>query len=293
MLQSSISTKRSSGLVTTLGYHLYSIYLTCSSNIWDIDLPGYLFGVLNASIAHRLSMGPPCTITHNLFMFCLHNQRQPGNIAEDALNKPWRPIPTGRFTPKHAKRMLYFMHPWCLAVGLTLGGVVPYIVLTAFHVWYNEFGGASNGILKNLLNAVGIICFFAGPLEVATGHSVLSGDGNGMMWLCILTTIFATTCHVQDFRDVDGDRAAKRQTLPLVVGDMTARIFAVIGVVGWTEIACRFWKVGWATHLGCALLGATMVGSLLADKSQKGDHRTWRLWSLWIQGLVMLPVIQG
>ncbi|KAI1134210.1 hypothetical protein F5Y05DRAFT_239187 [Hypoxylon sp. FL0543] len=241
-LQAAESRKSFSTRPIALRYHLYSVYLTCASNIWDVILPGVLFGALNAFIAPRFSMGPSLTIrevlrstpsmfiwsSSNLFLFSLHNQRQPETIAEDALNKPWRPIPAGRFTAEQAKYALYFTHPFCLVIASTMGGLVPYSILTIFHVWYNEFGGASNGILKNIINAVGIACFLAGPLEVVTGHSVLAGKREAAMWLILLMGAFATTSHTQDFRDVDGDRAAGRQTLPLVIGNLPARVLTVL-----------------------------------------------------------------
>lgn len=291
-------------LPKVLCYHMYTFYLTISNNLWDIVIGGFLYGVINSCAAPRFMMGPVLSWSQilsatpamllwsfsNIFMFCLHNQRQPGNIEEDKLNKPWRPIASGRLTSDQALRLLYFMHPFCFVIAIYIGGFVPYAVLTFFHVWYNEFGGAANGVVKNIFNGIGIGCFFAGPLEVATGYSVFSGKAEGAIWVGILMATFGATSHVQDFRDMQGDRAANRSTIPLVVGEMTARVLAIAAVGFWTEVACQFWSAGWLQRALPYATGAVLVANLLLDRTHDGDVRAWRLWSVWVLSLFLLPV---
>ncbi|KAI2471797.1 hypothetical protein F4781DRAFT_77528 [Annulohypoxylon bovei var. microspora] len=121
-------------LIHFLLYHSYTVYLTYFSNLGDIILSGFLFGTMNSLIAPQFSMGPALSVGQiltssraplmllwswcNIFLFRLHNQRSPETIAEDKLNKPWRPIPAGRLTPDQVKKILYFMHPICFLVGL-------------------------------------------------------------------------------------------------------------------------------------------------------------------------------
>lgn len=290
--------------LTSFCYHIHTVYLMCSNNIWDIIIGGFLFGTINSFAAPCISMGPALTSAQvlaaapsmllwscsNLFLFCLHNQRQPGNMAEDVLNKPWRPLVSGRLTPDQAVRLLYLMHPLCLAIAIHVGGFAPYAVLTFFHVWYNEFGAASNGLLKNLFNGVGVGCFFAGPLEVATRRSVLAGDAQAALWVGLLMAAVATTSHVQDFRDMRGDRAAGRCTVPLMMDEMAARVVAVVGAGGWTELACRFWAAGRLQSAAPWAAATLMMANLLLDRNHAGDVRAWQLWSVWVLGLVLLPI---
>jgi 4-hydroxybenzoate polyprenyltransferase len=286
-------------------YHIYTIYLVCSSNICDIIIPGFIFGAINSHIAPRYSMGPAISANNilasapfmllwsvsNLFLFCLHNQRHPETIAEDTLNKPWRPMVTGRMTPQHATRIAYLMHPVCFLIALRIGGFIPYMILTFFHLWYNELGGASNGILKNIHNAVGFSCFYIGPLEVATQHSVIRAGQVIKIWLTVLMAIFATTSHAQDFRDMEGDRAASRRTIPLVFGDIQSRVFIALVVPIWTTVACWLWEVGWIEGVCVTFTGATLVVSLLLCRSRAGDALSWKLWVVWVQALIMLPFL--
>lgn len=281
------------------------MYLTCCNNIADIVIPSLLFGTINSLIAPRLMMGPALSWSQilaatpwmflwswtNLFMFCLHNQRQADNIAEDAVNKPWRPIPSGRLTAEQARTLLFVLHPLCLALALWLGGFVPYAVLTAFGIWYNELGGADSGLLKNMINGVGLGCSFAGPLEVATGHSIFSGECQGALWTVTLMAAFATTSHLQDFRDMAGDSLAGRTTLPLVMGDWPARVSVVAGLALWTEVASQFWGLGWMARSLSLTAELTLSANLFLDRSQPGDSRSWRLWSVWVATLMAMPLM--
>ena len=309
------STARPSSILRSLSspirfllYHAYTMYLACFSNLGDIVLSGFLFGTANALIAPQFSMGPALgvrtilTTTRaprmllwsacNILLFCLHNQRSPSTIAEDRLNKPWRPIPAGRLTPPQAKRLLYALHPLCFLVARTVGGFWPYVILVSFHVWYNEFGGASNPVLKNVHNAVGVCCFLAGPLEVATESSVFAGTGSAAVWLLILAATLATACHAQDFRDVEGDRAAGRRTVPLVIGDLPARILVAVMAVLWTLVTCVFWDA-WREGVVPAVAGLVLVGNLFLRRHRMGDIHAWRLFTVWLQALVVVPVLKS
>lgn len=289
---------------SSLCYHMTTVFLTICNNIPDMVLGGLFFGTVTSFAAPQLSMGPALSPTQllaaaprmllwswsNIFMFCLHNQRQPANMGEDALNKPWRPMVSGRLSPDQAVRLLYIMHPLCLVISLCIGGFVPYAILTFFHVWYNEFGAAKDGILKSIFNGIGVACFFAGPLEVATRHSILSGNAEGIVWVGLIMALVATTSHIQDFRDMQGDKAAGRRTIPLVMDETAARVLAVAGVGCWTELACRFWGASWIQRSAAWATAALLVANLLLDRTNPGDHRAWRLWSVWVTALFFLPI---
>nr|WBQ21655.1 hypothetical protein [Biscogniauxia sp.] len=288
--------------IDCLLYHIYTTYLFSCNNIKDIICLGFSFGALNASIAPVFSMGPPRSFPEilrsapamllwswaNLFLFNLHNQRQPAAVAEDALNKPWRLLPAGRLTLRQATRAMRYMYPVTLAVSCAVGGLAPSLAEALSCLWYNEWGGAGNPFTKSLLNGFGFACFFAGPLEVATGRSVFSGKREAAVWLLMLAAAITTTSHLQDFRDTAGDKLVGRKTVPLVVGDIGARAVAAFGIVGWIYVACCFWEASWIVGAGLWLAGMLMAGNFFRDRSIKGDTLTWKMFSFWLVGLFML-----
>ncbi|KAI0529924.1 hypothetical protein GGR58DRAFT_495168 [Xylaria digitata] len=189
-------------------------------------------------------------------------------------------------------RLMFIMYPVVLLISYHWGGMIPCLLEAFSCLWYNEWGGASDPFLKNLLNGVGFGCFFAGPLEVVTGFSIFTGGGNAAIWLGILSACITTTVHTQDFRDVKGDLAAGRKTVPLVIGDVVARILVAVGVVAGTSVACWFWDATWMQILLAAVIGGTVVCNLFWDRTVAGDAFTWKLWPAWILGLFLLPVIR-
>lgn len=298
-------------ITSSLLHHIHTIYLFSRNDIKIAIGVGWLFGALNASIASTfftMGGGPdnksPLQILQStpamllwswshLFLFNLHNQRHASSIAEDAINKPWRPLPARRLSPRQATRIMYCMYPIVALVSLGLGGLVPSVIEVGLCLWYNEAKGSSNAFLKNVLNALGLACFFAGPLEVVTGHSVFCGDMKAATWLLIIACAIMSTSHAQDFRDMEGDRAARRVTLPLLIGDTNARLLLAFGIVFWTAVASWFWEVGLLGSLAAWMAGAAVVFNLFLDKTHAGDARSWKMFPCWLLGLFLLPVHVG
>ncbi|KAK3293013.1 UbiA prenyltransferase family [Chaetomium fimeti] len=298
--------------MSIMAYHAKTAFLFTSNNINDIVTTGVLFGALHGRVAASISMGPSLSWTQilaatpamvlwswcNLFLFNLHNQRHPSAVAEDARNKPWRPIPSGRITPGQTTAVMLCMYPVVLMVALAVGGLGPCLLQAALSLWYNELDGASHPFIKNLLNGLGDACLFAGPLEVVTGRSVFSGRGEAARWLAILAAAITTTVHTQDFRDCEGDKATGRRTVPLVIGDTNARLMAAAGFAIWTAVSCWYWGIGLGickAGVGVWVAAALLVTNLFRDRSQRGDSFTWKLYALWLLGLFALPpmALQG
>ncbi|RAH68431.1 UbiA family prenyltransferase [Aspergillus aculeatinus CBS 121060] len=290
-------------------YHAYTAHLFVCDNIKDIICLGLLFGALNASVASEFGMGASLSFRQilvslpqmflwswsNLFLFTLHNQRSASAISEDRINKPWRPLSAGRITPHQAKVLIYCMYPAIFAISGTMGGVAPCLLEAISCLWYNEWNGASSPLLKNLLNGIGFACFFAGPLEVATNSSVLSDDMKAFKWLLVLAGAITTTVHAQDFRDIDGDRATGRRTVPLLIGDGNARSALAVGIIAWTALSCWFWDVGsaersWLSCIPACVAGTIVVWGFYWNKSREGDRRSWKIYPLWLVGLFLMPL---
>jgi hypothetical protein len=125
--------------ISTVLYHLYTIVLFTYSDMKTIVIPQSAFGIIMAAsrtissetsfvysaetstIASRIPL-VLLWVWLNLLPFAINNQRQPEAIAEDRLNKPWRPMPAGRWSPDQARHAMW---AFFLVVGLTswlLGG---------------------------------------------------------------------------------------------------------------------------------------------------------------------------
>ncbi len=288
-------------------YHLHTIFLFTSNNIKDIVLLGATFGCLQALAAPVLHLGPTQTLLSlicrlpamllwsftNLLLFNLHNQHHSHAIEEDRINKPWRPLPSGRITRQQTRRLILASYPLVFLVSTSVGGMGPALVECLLCLWYNEWGGAEDPLLKNLLNGAGFVCFLAGPLEVATRTSIiLQQRGRAGGWLFLLCCAICTTAHTQDFRDREGDRMTGRKTLPLVIGDMPARLVVAFGVFISSMAGSAYWQLGVVGGLLPLSIGLLMIVCLFHDRTVDGDKRTWKIWPIWIASLSLLPLIK-
>lgn len=119
-----------------------------------------------------LSVAPDASWKHLLHAVCwvwLHLlQADISNQAcsphEDAVNKPYRPLPSGRITLKNALRLRWLLIPVCWVVSAVYGLQVlrVSILFTGLILVYNEGHAAGRWFTRNVMNAGGISCFEAG-----------------------------------------------------------------------------------------------------------------------------------
>ncbi|PLB50875.1 hypothetical protein P170DRAFT_446081 [Aspergillus steynii IBT 23096] len=300
-------------------YHLYTIYLFARSDFKTIVVPSTLFGVINslATRAYGLDDSSPITfslllsrLTQSLFWVCLvfipfaiNNQRNPSAIAEDKINKPWRPLPQNRLSPFQAKCIMYFLAALVPIHGYVCNGIGfrQSLFLRALDIWYNNIGGGDNSpILRNLINALGYLCFTTGALEIALGKqlrftleavSSYSGAENHLIqWLLVIAGIIFTTVHLQDLYDQVGDAARDRRTIPLVIGDGPTRWTIAIPMLVWGVICPRFWGLAGGLLSLSIGLAYTVALRVLLVRGGQSDRMTFRLWNCWISTIYVMPL---
>lgn len=88
---------------------------------------------------------------------------------EDAENKPWRPIPSGRISLRSAIIARWISIPACALISAYFGTpvLVSCILFTFFASLYNFFDGDKNGFVKNLINGFGSCSLALGTTLVA------------------------------------------------------------------------------------------------------------------------------
>ena len=128
-------------LLGAIVYHGYTIWLFTFSDLKTIVIPQTSFGVITAFSQARA--GPnvqgsgeitradvlqriPLTLFWvyiTLLPFAINNQRVPEAIEEDAINKPWRPMPTGRWSPQFAKYVMLALYAFAFVISCKIGGL--------------------------------------------------------------------------------------------------------------------------------------------------------------------------
>ena len=227
----------------------------------------------------------------NLLVEVLANQRLPSSITEDAINKPWRPLPSHRLTPAEARSGLLCLLPLMIAMAFFYRCEKESLLLAALSWMYNDLGGAdANFVVRNMLNAGGLLCFGAGATIVASGSYTLIRTAH--LWFGLLGAVIFLTVHTQDLADMKGDAARGRRTLPLVYGENVARWSVAIAVAVSSPACSAFWHLGLYRFLLPAVLGFLLGYRITFLRGEAADKGTWKLWCMWISLLYMLPLLK-
>lgn len=272
----------------TFFYHLETLWLFTQSDLKSMIYPNIICSVAcqlsrtdlapdhNRNLVEILSQVPYVLVWlwFNLLLFNLANQRLPLSIKEDRMNKPWRPIPSGRIDANRARILIFVMIPVVLLISLALGAATPALALIALTWAYNDLGGADdNFVIRNVLNALGMSVYSSGAVIIGSGsRSGLTVTASH--WIAFVGLIIATTVHVQDMRDQKGDAVKKRKTIPLVFGDGFARQIIAGAIVGWSLAAPTFWNLGIAGYTLTAGIGAIIAFRILWKRNVSADKGT-------------------
>ena len=92
----------------------------------------------------------------------------------------------------------------------------------------------------------------------------------------VSTGVIATTIHSQDFRDVDGDYAIGRKTIPIAFGK-SAPWAVIIPLIVWSVVLSLFWDLGYAASVAFAIL-ATYVGGLFVTGKTVREYEVAYHW---------------
>jgi 4-hydroxybenzoate polyprenyltransferase len=278
---------------------LHLIWHFTESNFPTFVLPNSAFGLLAALAAPLLtncSERPSFQILlvrtlqvilfnwANVFVFDLANQRLPESRLEDRLNKPWRPLPTGRISPETTRRWMLISIPFVLCVSAILGVATESAFIMILTWLYNDLHGGDE-IIRDGIIAFGYALYLTGSLRIACGLDCHISK-YGYRWIAMMSGIIVTTMQVQDLKDQIGDRSRGRKTLPLVLGDTVSRWMIAGFTLFWSILCSYFWRVSlW----GYALPMLTGFRVALDVVSGSHDARAWRCWCAWQVVIYALP----
>ena len=291
-------------------YFLRTLWLFTVSDHKTFVLPQTAFGILGA-LSGDLTADPKpkllaimSRVPHvllwtwlNTLVFTLANQRLPEAVAEDKLNKPWRPLAAGRISTSQARRLLLCAIPLCLiGIFFCLGAPEETVLLFCLTWMYNDLGGAEEHfVLRNLVIAAAYALYANGALRVACNQRRSTFAWRTHVWEAMISGVILTTMQVQDLKDQEGDRARDRLTAPLVIGDASTRWTIAFPVLLFSIGCPAFWDLSLSTIAGMipVALGTTVAVRVLRFRSRSADRATWKLWSYWLIALYALPLAKN
>ncbi|KAF5376583.1 hypothetical protein D9757_009585 [Collybiopsis confluens] len=227
--------------LTSVNYHLKTLFLFTRSDYKTIFFPVLIFSFATSpKIQAGSVLRTVIWIWVHLLQANVSNQTFSGH--EDLINKPWRPLPSGRITPNQARALRWCLMILCLCVSAAYGPMVLFAsaALTIVEIVHDDVGFSGGTILKNLCNVGGYSTF-----ELGAACSLNDGrltDTAVIALICSCLIIF-TTISAQDFADVEGDKLSGRRTLPIVAPD-GSRYYILSVLLMWSYILIHMWGVG-------------------------------------------------
>ncbi|KAF1996803.1 hypothetical protein P154DRAFT_547785 [Amniculicola lignicola CBS 123094] len=289
-------------VVGSVQYHLYTIWLFTFSDLKTVIVPKTTFGIMNALAAPIHGIEPAGSLNPyayglaffwvyiNILPLLINNQRRDESLAEDAQNKPWRPLPSKRLTQKEAVTLIITLYPIALVLSLAMGGHRQAFALFLLGVWYNDFGGARGPLKRNFINASAYVCLASGAMEVALSRSQpLSLEHSS--WFVVIWLVVFTTGHTQDMSDQAGDVLAGRRTLPIALGDTKTRYLTLGFMCSWAVACPVYWNAPISFFALLSCLGVLVGFRSVTKRTVEDDKTTFRLWNLWMVLLYASPLV--
>ncbi|KAH9971270.1 UbiA prenyltransferase family [Russula compacta] len=280
---------------TSLSYHLHTLYLFAKSDMKTLIPPVTLFAAA-AAPSHCLSRLPHITLWLwvHVLQLGLANQTLPHAIAEDAINKPDRPLPSGRISLQTARALRWIMIPLCLLLSAAYGPrtILASFAASLFMLAYNEGGGAgSHWSVRHALNAVGYAVAEAGATLVAC-QDESEADSTVCIAIALNAGIILTTIQTQDYKDVRGDAATGRVTLPIAY-PVLSRVATAFLLIAWSWAVSRAWSLD---DVAAAVMGvlALVVGvGFVARADARADKVSFYYYNAWLCSTYLLPGYYG
>lgn len=161
-----------------------------------------------------------------LYQYIFDASNQVRASAEDAVNKPYRPIPSGIVSaPGLLRRFWWSMLLFTLAGWLT-GTLVWVLLWQAVVVLLNLVSKPHQYIV------VKPVAMILGTIAQLAAAWTLVGplDATGWTWVLVIAIAFNLAMPFEDVRDLEGDRQIGRRTLAMVVGEAPVRIWFALNM---------------------------------------------------------------
>ncbi|KAJ7064643.1 UbiA prenyltransferase family [Mycena amicta] len=262
-------------------------------------IPGTMYTLAAIrSLEYTPSLGFVCVLLARsiiyflVFIYAFDLANQINGLAEDRINKPDRPLPSGRVSLRGAYVRWYLTTLALLGMGAAWGVLrwaAMWIAITIYTSWC---GGDKHWTTKNLL------FMSVGSLSILTAAWEIAAPITPKVWYSMLqlSAIFGIVASVQDMRDAEGDKVAGRRTLPILLGAnfrwVMASIIAVAPVVGWKL------QFIYSTHRLVGYCGALltlamfyMAYRVMAGRTKAYHHGTYMVLTYIYCGCVAVPMM--
>jgi 4-hydroxybenzoate polyprenyltransferase len=281
-----------------LAFELHVSYKCIRSDLATTIYPG--IAIVLAALVH--SQAPPGRALTLFLVTCLFAWLQFYSVAlaeqlhaqaEDSLNKPWRPLASGLVSYSGFRLRRNIVGVLYLILGAALGAewwCVAVVVISCLHA---QAGLSRLWLTKNILPSLALLTMLG-----AQWHVIAPLTYEAWRWMVGMFVLTVVIMHLQDLRDLAGDYAVGRRTLPMVLGDRQTRIslaatFLVMPIADYVlmQISVDSSRAIWACYVVTTLLCWKIAWRVLHRRGREADHRTWRYWEYWFTTMFISMIL--
>ncbi|KZV95933.1 hypothetical protein EXIGLDRAFT_609880 [Exidia glandulosa HHB12029] len=276
-------------MLPKLGYHAYTLFLFTYSDYKTIFVPVGIFALAAAPTASTSRI-----IIAVTWLWLQQLQTNVTNqylgVEEDAVNKPWRPIPSGRISRSQAITLRWILPGLCtIGSGLIRRALLEASVAFAFATLaYNEMDLSHHWLGKNVCCGLGYMILEAGTTLALGDGRVLADDATRA--IAVSGLVIASTIQVQDFPDIQGDMLRGRRTLPIVLPQASCVVTSIILAV-WSLALGFIWNLNAIVYLAFSACGLWTAYRTFKGGDTVYRKTTYRIYNIWLMFLHILPIM--
>ncbi|KAK0460551.1 UbiA prenyltransferase family [Desarmillaria tabescens] len=274
-------------MMSTIKYQLETLYLFTRSDYKTIFFPVLIYSLaVSDKFTFRSFIWTVIWLWLHLLQANVSNQMFSGH--EDKLNKPWRPLPSRRITPRQARIFWWCLTILCFTVSALCGRVILFssAALTLVEILHDDIGLSGNLVLKNLCNVGGYITFELGASACFNSRHNL--DRNSLTALICSGVLIFTTISAQDFADVKGDTLSGRRTFPIVAPE-GSRYYILAIIPLWSGSLVNLWNLGPASGSLFVAFGAYVGFRFFRFRDERSDRYNYVWYNIWLVIAHALP----
>ena len=119
-----------------------------------------------------------CWLWFHLLQFNIANQSY--SVDEDNLNKPWRPVPSGRISVKHCHAWRWTMAVFCLGLSslFSFNVFMTSAVFAVLVILHDDYRLSGHPFFKSLCNVGGYVSFELGATLILCRALFLRGNNS-------------------------------------------------------------------------------------------------------------------
>ncbi|KAI0253443.1 UbiA prenyltransferase family [Lactifluus subvellereus] len=275
-------------LFLALKYHLHTAILFTWTDYKTIFFPIVVFACATAPV-HSFSSLLRCGVWVWFHQFLCNVSNQARSHEEDRINRPWRPLPSGRISEPQAVALRWAIVVFCIFLSSIYDQdlVMTTLGLVASTFTYDELGAAGNSIGKSLCTAAGYASFEVGATTIIGAHHAL--DFVSVTAVIISGILIFSAIQAQDFPDVEGDKVVGRMTFPIYAPELS-RFLTLFATVAWSVFLSWFWDVGPISTAVFVSLGIHVGLRYYCWRTLEADKRSYLIFNVWLMAAHVLPL---